>query len=78
MAALKRFYRRGKEYFGMPLVETEDRVLGAAKPLRSSGDAPDASVAYEAVGGVLDVGDDWAVKGAVDVDDGKRGRKMLS
>lgn len=66
---LKQYYLMKEHYFGMPHLETQDKVLGAASPAQSPVDVTDAITTDEVVSAVLDVDADWYLCGVLVVNE---------
>lgn len=71
-AVFEGLYGNGKDYSGIPLLKVKDRVLDAVRSIRS-GDIPEAVAPDGFVGTVLDVGDNWDLEVAADVDEDDMG-----
>lgn len=56
-AVLKQFHLKVEDYFCIPSLEAQIRVLDAANPARSPCGVPDAEVCDDSVDGVLNVDD---------------------
>lgn len=65
--ALEQFHWTAEDVLGITSLEAQDSVSDVASSIRLPGDVPDAVVADDGLGAVLDVDDDWNLGGAVGV-----------